>query len=171
MTAKLRHVALSVPDPQKAAAFYEKALGMTRVGENDHPGATAVYLTDGLMNIALLRYKTEEAAGGDPDKFGVHHFGFVVDDPDAAYADQRQLVDTFEAGADAPWSLDDRDGDYIAGMIRAIVNFRIPISRIEGKFKLSQNRDGRDRAAVTDALSKSDNPDDRRTAELMRSRE
>jgi catechol 2,3-dioxygenase-like lactoylglutathione lyase family enzyme len=87
MTAKLRHVALSVPDPQKAAAFYEKALGMTRVGENDHAGATGVYLSDGLMNLALLRYKTEEAAGGDPDDFGVHHFGFVVDDPDTAGAE------------------------------------------------------------------------------------
>jgi catechol 2,3-dioxygenase-like lactoylglutathione lyase family enzyme len=87
MSAKLRHVALSVPDPQKAAAFYERALGMIRVGENDHAGATAVYLTDGVMNVALLRYKTEEAAGGDPDKFGVHHFGFVVDDPEAAGAE------------------------------------------------------------------------------------
>jgi len=87
MSAKLRHVALSVPDPEKAATFYEKALGMTRVGENDHPGATAIYLTDGVMNVALLRYKTEEAAGGDPDKFGVHHFGFVVDDPEAAGAE------------------------------------------------------------------------------------
>jgi len=53
MSAKLRHVALSVPDPEKAATFYEKALGMTRVGENDHPGATAIYLTDGVMNVAL----------------------------------------------------------------------------------------------------------------------
>jgi len=87
MPTKLRHVALSVPDPEKAATFYEKALGMTRVGENDHPGATAIYLTDGVMNVALLRYKTEEAAGGDPDKFGVHHFGFVVDDPEAAGAE------------------------------------------------------------------------------------
>ena len=87
MSAKLRHVALSVPDPEKAATFYEKALGMTRVGENDHPGATAIYLTGGVMNVALLRYKTEEAAGGDPDKFGVHHFGFVVDDPEAAGAE------------------------------------------------------------------------------------
>ena len=87
MSAKLRHVALSVPDPEKAATFYEKALGMTRVGENDHPGATAIYLTDGVMNVALLRYKTEEAAGGDPDKFGVHHFGFVVDAPEAAGAE------------------------------------------------------------------------------------
>jgi catechol 2,3-dioxygenase-like lactoylglutathione lyase family enzyme len=87
MPAKLRHVALSVPDPQKAAAFYEKALGLTRVGENDHAGATGVYLTDGVMNLALLRYKTAEAAGGDPDAFGVHHFGFVVDDTDAAGAE------------------------------------------------------------------------------------
>ena len=87
MSAKLRHVALSVPDPEKAATFYEKALGMTRVGENDHPGATAIYLTDGVMNVALLRYKTEEAAGGDPDTFGIHHFGFVGDDPEAAGAE------------------------------------------------------------------------------------
>ncbi|MEK9832823.1 MAG: VOC family protein [Rhodospirillaceae bacterium] len=83
MTAKLRHIAMNVPDVQKAAAFYENALGMTRVGENDHAGATAVYLTDGTVNLALLHYKTEEAAGGDPDKFGVHHFGFVVDDVEA----------------------------------------------------------------------------------------
>lgn len=83
MTAKLLRFALSEPDPQKAATFYEKAPGMTRVGENDHPGATAVYLTDGMVNLALLRHKTEEAAGGDPDRFGVHHFGFVVDDVEA----------------------------------------------------------------------------------------
>ncbi|NKB49659.1 MAG: VOC family protein [Alphaproteobacteria bacterium] len=80
--AKLRHFALSVPDPEAAAAFYEKAFGLERVGENDHPGATGVYLSDGVINLALLRYKTDEAAGEDrgKDYFGVHHFGFVVDD-------------------------------------------------------------------------------------------
>ena len=103
----------------------------------------------------------------------VHVYGApeIIDDPDAAYADQKKLVDEFEAGADAPWSLDDRDGDYVAGMIRAIVNFRIPISRIEGKFKLSQNRPGQDRARVINALAQSDNPDDRKTADMMRDRE
>ncbi len=78
--AKLRHFAISVADPEAAAAFYQKAFGMSRVGDNDHAGATAVYLSDGTVNLALLRYKTEQAAGGDPDAFGVHHFGFVVDD-------------------------------------------------------------------------------------------
>lgn len=78
--AKLRHFALSVPDVEAAAAFYEKAFGLERVGAADHPGATAVYLSDGTVNLALLRYKSEKASGGDPDAFGVHHFGFLVDD-------------------------------------------------------------------------------------------
>ncbi|MBO6782311.1 MAG: VOC family protein [Alphaproteobacteria bacterium] len=115
MTAKLRHIALSVPDPQKAAAFYETALGMTRVGENDHAGATAVYLTDGVMNVALLRYKTDEAAAGDPDDFGIHHFGFVVDDVDAARAEIEAAGGTWlmgEAkGAGAFYEIKFRDPD------------------------------------------------------------
>ena len=78
--AKLRHFAISVPDPEAAAAFYQQAFGLERVGAADHAGATAVYLSDGTVNLALLRYKTEQASGGDPDDFGVHHFGFVIDD-------------------------------------------------------------------------------------------
>ena len=80
--AKLRHFALSVPDPEAAAAFYQQAFGLERVGGSDHDGATGVYLSDGTINLALLRYKTDEAAGGEPgkDHFGVHHFGFEVDD-------------------------------------------------------------------------------------------
>jgi len=80
--AKLRHFALSVPDPEAAAAFYQQAFGLERVGGSDHAGATGVYLSDGVINLALLRYKTDEAAGEDrgKDYFGVHHFGFQVDD-------------------------------------------------------------------------------------------
>ena len=85
--AKLRHFALSVPDPEaEAAAFYEQAFGLERVDENDYAGATGVFLSDGVINLALLRYKTDEAAGEDrgKDYFGVHHSGFVVDDVDEA---------------------------------------------------------------------------------------
>jgi catechol 2,3-dioxygenase-like lactoylglutathione lyase family enzyme len=78
--AKLRHFALSVPDVEAAAAFYQQAFGLERVGESDHSGAQGVYLSDGTINLALLRYKNAEAAGGDPHAYGVHHFGFVVDD-------------------------------------------------------------------------------------------
>lgn len=73
--AKLRHIALAVPDPEKAASFYMEAFGLQRVGETDWSGAQGVYLSDGVINIALLRYKTDEMAGHRGRAFvGVHHF-------------------------------------------------------------------------------------------------
>ena len=78
--AKLRHVAISDPDLQKAATFYEEVFDMKRVRENK----VAVNLSDGVMNITLLRFPTDEMAGDERGKdwFGVHHIGFQVDDPD-----------------------------------------------------------------------------------------
>ena len=79
--AKLRHLAITVPDPAKAAEFYMRVFGMQKVGETDWTGARGVYLSDGVINLALLHYKTEEYAGKRGCDFvGVHHFGFVVDD-------------------------------------------------------------------------------------------
>jgi methylmalonyl-CoA/ethylmalonyl-CoA epimerase len=85
VTAKLRHIALSVPDPEQAAQFYESVFGLKRVGRTDSPLASGVYLSDGYINIALLKYKTDEMAGTKDGKdwVGTHHFGFQVDDPDA----------------------------------------------------------------------------------------
>jgi len=90
--AKLRHIALSVPDPWEAALFYMEAFGMKKVGETDSSLARGVYLSDGVMNMALLNYKTDEAAGEDRGRkfVGIHHFGFWVDDIDEA---QQQLKD------------------------------------------------------------------------------
>jgi catechol 2,3-dioxygenase-like lactoylglutathione lyase family enzyme len=82
--AKLRHIAITVPDPYKAAEFYMRAFGMRKVGETDWANARGVYLSDGTINVALLHYKTDEAAGARGRDFvGVHHFGFVVDDVNA----------------------------------------------------------------------------------------
>lgn len=79
--AKLRHIAITVPDPEKAAEFYIATFGLKRVGKTDWEGAHGVYLSDGVMNIALLHYKKEEYAGERGRAFvGVHHFGFIVDD-------------------------------------------------------------------------------------------
>ena len=80
--AKLRHIAMQVPDPQKAAEFYMRVFGMQKVGETDWENARGVYLSDGVINLALLDYKTVEAAGEERgcDFVGVHHIGFWVDD-------------------------------------------------------------------------------------------
>jgi methylmalonyl-CoA/ethylmalonyl-CoA epimerase len=79
--AKLRHIAFSVPDPWRSAKFYCDALGMKVVGEANSATATGVYLSDGTISLALLKYRTDEAAGErGKDYVGVHHVGFWVDD-------------------------------------------------------------------------------------------
>ena len=74
-TPKLRHIAILVPDPEKSAVFFESAFGMKRVGT----ARRGIYVSDGLMNVALLRVNTE---GGE--KVGVFHFGMWVNDLDEA---------------------------------------------------------------------------------------
>ncbi len=82
--ARIQHIALSVPDPEKAAQFYETTFGLKRVGETHSPLADGVYLTDGVVNLAFLKYRTSEAAGTErgKDYVGVHHFGIQVEDLD-----------------------------------------------------------------------------------------
>ena len=84
--AKLRHIAMSVKDPEASASFYEKTFGLKRVGDTDSDLATGLYLSDGVVCLALLKYKTDEAAGKEKGKdyVGVHHVGFWVDDLDAS---------------------------------------------------------------------------------------
>ena len=84
--AKLRHIAIAVEDPEATARFYEKVFDMKRVGETKSSIADGIYLSDGVVNLAILDYKTDEAAGKDKGKdyVGVHHFGFWVDDLEKA---------------------------------------------------------------------------------------
>jgi lactoylglutathione lyase len=80
MSSKLRHVAILVPDPEASAVFFEKAFGMTRVGT----ARRGIYVSDGVMNVALLRVDPEK------EKVGVYHFGMWVDDLDEA---EKQVQD------------------------------------------------------------------------------
>ena len=58
----------------------------------------------------------------------------------------------YEAGRERPWTMD-LPADYRQKMMRAIVGFEVPLDRVEGKFKLSQNRSAEDRSGVVRALS------------------
>jgi catechol 2,3-dioxygenase-like lactoylglutathione lyase family enzyme len=80
--AKLRHVAMSVPDPAATAKFYCDVFDMQIVGETDSPLASGLYLSDGTISLALLKYKGDEWAGMDKDAKCINHVGFWVDDLD-----------------------------------------------------------------------------------------
>ena len=77
MANKLRHIAISVRDPEATAKFFEQAFGMTRAGNAQR----GVYMTDGIMNVALLNFGDEPIAGmeGQKNVTGLIHFGMWVD--------------------------------------------------------------------------------------------
>jgi methylmalonyl-CoA/ethylmalonyl-CoA epimerase len=80
LKGQLRHFAMAVPDPWATAEFYKQIFGFEAVGETDSSLAEGVFLSDGMFNIALLDYKSEEAAQGlGKDFVGLHHFGIWVD--------------------------------------------------------------------------------------------
>ncbi|NKB21804.1 MAG: VOC family protein [Alphaproteobacteria bacterium] len=89
--AKLRHIAMSVDDPEKTADFYCEAFDMERVGTTDSPLAKGCYVSDGVITVALLKYKSDHWAGyvdGEDERgkdyVGLHHIGFWVDDAEEA---------------------------------------------------------------------------------------
>lgn len=100
--AKLRHFAITTADPEKTAEFYKEAFGMEEVGRTNSPIAHGLYLSDGVINIAILKYKTAEAAGVERgvDWYGLHHIGFWVDKV-----------------ADAGQQISDAGGSYMMGEV------------------------------------------------------
>ena len=70
----------------------------------------------------------------------IHGQLVIHDDPAWVEANVRALTLRHEAGRATPWTVDDAPLPYIEGQLRAIVGVEILITRIEAKFKLSQNR-------------------------------
>ena len=78
---KIKHIALSTQDVEKTAKFYIETFGMKEVGKVNDPGTRGVFLTDGDINLAILNFKTDAAAGIERGKgfSGIHHIGFQVE--------------------------------------------------------------------------------------------
>ena len=95
----------------------------------------------------------------------VHAYGVprIIDDPAAKHASQRRLV----AAMDPQWlaKFDALDPKYVRGMLNGIVNFQIPVTRIETRWKLSQNRGRREMELIIAALEEQG---ERALAALMR---
>ena len=99
----------------------------------------------------------------------VHAYGTaeVFDDAERLLALVSRLSNRHEADRSDPWSVSDAPVDYIDSMLKAIVGFRLPITRLDGKRKLSQNRDATDQAGVRKGLLANSNPQDHALAHLM----
>ena len=83
--ARLRsHFAVCVGDLEKSAKFYEEVFGLKRIEREDLDIGSAIYLSDGVINLALLNFAGGKGNDikGDPARaeIGANHFGFQVDD-------------------------------------------------------------------------------------------
>ncbi|MFG0354883.1 FMN-binding negative transcriptional regulator [Pseudomonas sp. CFA] len=100
----------------------------------------------------------------------VHAYGpaEVIHEAEPLLAIVSRLTDRHEQGRSEPWKVTDAPADYIEGMLRAIVGIRLPIARLQGARKLSQNRSGQDIAGVREGLSASPDQLDNQLAAHMR---
>jgi transcriptional regulator len=106
----------------------------------------------------------------------VHASGPVefFDDPARLLEAVRRLTELHEAnlrdgGRSAPWAVADAPKDFIQAQLRGIVGLRMPVTKLEGKCKMSQNRNAADRAGVAAGLAANGRTSDREVAALIQS--
>ena len=61
--SKLKHIAIATQDPEATSEFYRETLGLELVGKVQGDNAEGYYLSDGNVNIAILKFKNEIVAG------------------------------------------------------------------------------------------------------------
>jgi transcriptional regulator len=99
----------------------------------------------------------------------VHAYGRpeLVQDIERLRRHVSELTAQEERNEAQPWAVTDAPERYVEVMLRGIVGFRLSITRLEGKWKMSQNREMQDRDGVVTGLRKRAAGDDREIAELI----
>ena len=99
----------------------------------------------------------------------VHAYGRprLIEEGEETRRHIERLVARHESALEAPWSPDKLDRTKFESMVRGIVAFEIAIKRLEGKFKLNQNRTPEDRLGAARALAAAADPMARDVARLM----
>jgi transcriptional regulator len=91
----------------------------------------------------------------------------TIDDPAWLLQQITAITDVQEASRAEPWSVNDAPSDFLAGQLKGIVGIEIEITRIEGKWKVSQNRSEADRRGVAEGLRDMEAEAARHMAELV----
>jgi transcriptional regulator len=139
----------------------------TLLGHVARPNPQARGVTPGVQALAIFQgpdayitpswYATKRENGKVVPTWNyvaIHAYGPVefFDDTERLRAIVTRLTERQESTRGEPWAVTDAPADYIDGMLKGIVGFALPIARLEGKWKMSQNRPAQDRARVVDGL-------------------
>ena len=150
------HIARANPHWRDLAAGAEALVVFSGPDAYVHPGWYAAKTEHGKV-VPTWNYITVQAWGAVE----------VFEDPQRLRQVVGALTDRHEGGFAAPWQVDDAPVEYIDSMLRAIVGFALPIQRIEGKWKLGQNRSQADQVGVYEGLCQSPREADRQLAASM----
>jgi transcriptional regulator len=99
----------------------------------------------------------------------VHAYGPAefYDDADRLHDVVARLTERHEHARAKPWAVSDAPAPFIGAQLKGIVGLRVPVKRLEGKRKMSQNRNAADRAGVAAGLAESEDAADRVVASLI----
>ncbi len=135
-----------------------------------HPGAEVLAIFTGPHGYISPSWYATPHMVPTWNYVAVHVYGLprLVEDSAAFEEILRRTVEEYEAGQPVPWR-DALPAEHKVGLMKAIVGFEIEVTRVEAKFKLSQNRKPDDIAGAVAALSQSENQTERELAALMKS--
>ncbi|MFY2556389.1 FMN-binding negative transcriptional regulator [Corallococcus terminator] len=151
----LAHMAL--PNPQWRA--FSAARDALVIFQGPHAYVSPTWYTT-ASQVPTWNYATVHAYGRPK----------VIDAGDEVLRILRETAARYEAGNARPWTPEQSE-EYVSRLMGGIVAFELRVTRLEGKFKLSQNKDEADRKAVVAALERSPFAGDAELAALMRARE
>lgn len=140
--------------------------------EADGAREALVVFQDADSYITPAWYETKRETGKVVPTWNyatVHAYGPLraIDDPAWLRNQVTRLTEGHEASRQMPWAVSDAPDDFVAMQLRAIVGIEIPIARMEGKWKVSQNRSEADRAGVVEGLRETGDDTSRRMADLV----
>ncbi|HEY7334349.1 MAG TPA: FMN-binding negative transcriptional regulator [Bryobacteraceae bacterium] len=141
---------------------------------NYSPGAEALAIFTGPQHYVTPAWyaSTKEHGKVVPtwNYVAVHARGTltIAHDPEWLLENVRALTDRREQGSESPWKVTDAPSGYIESQLAAIVGIELTITKLEGKWKVSQNRPLRDRQGVIAGLENLDSPDAREMASLVK---
>jgi len=94
----------------------------------------------------------------------------VIEDRQWLLAHVNRLTNIHEAGFPVPWRVSDAPEEFIASLLKGIVGLELPIQRLEGKWKVSQNRTQTERQGVIDGLTRLNTPESLAMKDLVEER-
>jgi transcriptional regulator len=153
------HIPLEIePDPAPFGTLRGHVARANPLWRDASSGLEALAIFQGPnIYVSPSWYRTKKETGKVVPTWNyavVHAYGVVrfIDDRTWLRAFVEKLTNRHEAGRRDPWQITDAPAAYIEMQLGAIIGLEIPISRLVGKWKVSQNRPARDREAVADGL-------------------